>query len=406
MKYPRSLAVPVLVLLSTISLAAQSTYTPEQAKSHVVELVLEGERFLEDGNINAALANFRQARRLAPDNIDAIIGLARAESLHMDKDGSADMLMQAQADYQAALASRPTAELYTQLGILLDKRQDRAAAINAYRKALDLNSQFLPAELGYGEALVNIGDFDNAIDVFSRACAQSRADHPGTSGGCGSVAIAAERGWAYVQKGDCRSLSLAEKDFREAAALEPGDADLHFRLGHVLMGEGILKESNCGHSEREREAYFDQAWSQLRVAVNLDSANALYREEFVALSEILKRKPEYDGGTLEGSGNPPSDFPLTLTIDKTTVVNFAEKHPGAIFQADQMGMAPPIYVIVFGSINGKKHWHLSCHRENSHGESNPCTDLAPGNYPGRWVHNRELLQLVVKDKDGPGWRFL
>ncbi len=170
----------------------------------------------------------------------------------------------------------------------------------------------------HGDALAGAGDFDNAINAYSHACAQSRADHPGTSEGCGSVAIAAQRGWTYFKKGDCRSLPLAEKDFREATTLEPGNAELHSWLGSVLMGEGgdlvKLKELNCGHSKREREAYLDQAWSQFRIALNLDSTNVMYRAQFVALSEVLKRKPEYDGG-------------VAREPDKAELSGFFAQHP-------------------------------------------------------------------------------
>jgi tetratricopeptide (TPR) repeat protein len=285
----------VLALLSILPAFSQSTNPPEQAKSHVEQLVLEGNRLLADGNINAALDNFRQAHNVAPDDIEALTGLARAESLHKDHGGSADMLTQAQVDYQTALASHPTAELYAELGDVLNGRKDYAAAINTYRRALDLSPQLLGAEVGYGNALAGVGDFDNAMNVYSRACAQSRADHPGRSGSCGDAGIADYRGWAYFKKGDCLSLSLAEKDFSEAVSLEPGRADLHGHLGYALMGEGMEK-SNCAHSKRERTAYLEHAWSELRIAINLDSSNVLDRAAFVAVSEVLKRKPEYNGG--------------------------------------------------------------------------------------------------------------
>jgi tetratricopeptide (TPR) repeat protein len=293
MKFVCGLAA--LVLLLTVSLFGQGTNPPEQAPSRVGQLVTEGGGLLAGGKINAALQEFRHAHSLAPDDVDAIIGLARAESQHTDNSGEADMQTQAEADYQVALAKRPTAELYTELGIFFDSKQDYAAAIKAYRKALDLNPQFFGAELNYGKALANVGDFDDAISVYSKACAHSGSVHPGTTPGCGSVEIVYGRGWAYVKKGDCPSLSLAEKDFSEAVSLEPGNAELHGNLGNVLMGEGMEK-SNCAHSKQERTAYFEHAWSELRIAVNLDSSNVLNRGAFVAVSEILKRKPEYNGG--------------------------------------------------------------------------------------------------------------
>jgi tetratricopeptide (TPR) repeat protein len=292
----RLCSLVVFVLLSMDPLFGQGTNPAEQAESHVGQLVAEGGRLVAEGNINAALEKFRQAHNLAPDEVEAIIGLARVESLHKDDSGKVDMQAHALADYQTALTMQPTPELYTELGVLFDNKQDHGAAIKAYKKALDLNPQFFSAELYYGNALMSIGDFDNAISVYSKACAHSSSVHPGTATGCGSVEILANRGVAYLKKGDCRSLSLAEKDFSEAASLEPGSADLHGKLGHVLMGEGMENLSHCANSKQERKDYLERAWSEFRIAINLNSADTLNRASFVALSEVLKRKPEYNGG--------------------------------------------------------------------------------------------------------------
>jgi len=103
-------------------------------------------------------------------------------------------------------------------------------------------------------------------------------------------------GWEYMKKGDCRSLSLAEKDFTDAISLEPQNAYLHGILGNVLLAQGSRDIGNCSQSESERNTYLNRAWLELRAAVNLDSTNVLDRAQFVALSELLRKKPEYDGG--------------------------------------------------------------------------------------------------------------
>jgi len=106
----------------------------------------------------------------------------------------------------------------------------------------------------------------------------------------------AAAGWAHMEKGDCRSLSLAERAFSEAVALLPMEADLHARLANAQVAEGLENIGNCAHNERERERYLNDAWSHLRTALNFDSTNTMYRVQFVALSQVLKRKPEYSGG--------------------------------------------------------------------------------------------------------------
>lgn len=313
-----------LALLSVVPLFAQDTPTPQSTNSGARNLVLEGTRLLTGGDTNAALENFRKAHNLVPTDVEAIIGLARAESLHTNSSGKSDLMAQAQADYETALKLHPTAELFAELAsALLYNGNDYRAAISASRKALDLNPGLMSAEMAYGNALVAIGDFDDAINVYSKACAQSHSAHPKANGTCGvwslypflpgtTASIASERGWAYLEKSrtelanskkvDCTNLALAERDFAEAVSLAPADPDLRFRLASVLTAEGLSNISNCARSEPERKSILDRAWSQSSIAVNLDGTNALYRDEFVSLSEVLKRKPEYNGGTAREVG--------------------------------------------------------------------------------------------------------
>ncbi len=88
-------------------------------------------------------------------------------------------------------------------------------------------------------------------------------------------------------------------------------------------------------------------------------------------------------------------FPITLQVEKSGTINPAQNDPMALLQASQMGMAPPTFGIFTGTLNGERHWHLGCMAENEKRERNPCTDLPIGIHRGRWVHNRELLELVA-----------
>jgi hypothetical protein len=99
-------------------------------------------------------------------------------------------------------------------------------------------------------------------------------------------------------------------------------------------------------------------------------------------------------------------FPLTLQVERSLTINTGGDNLATVVEAEDMGMAPSVFVVVYGSINGEKHWYLRCTRENSANESNPCTELAPGNYPACWAHNHDLLRVVIKGANGPEWRFL
>ena len=93
------------------------------------------------------------------------------------------------------------------------------------------------------------------------------------------------------------------------------------------------------------------------------------------------------------------EFPLTVKVTKSEV-NDSTGNLLTRLKGEQMGMAPPIWVDVTATINGEFHWWLQCLRENSFGQTNPCTQLEPGQYPGRWVHNGELLQIIVMSEEG------
>ena len=119
-----------------------------------------------------------------------------------------------------------------------------------------------------------------------------------------------------TKKADCRSLALAQKDFEEAVSLNPAEADFHSRLAEAFMAQGLSNIGNFAHVGSERESLLDRAWSESRIALNLDSKNVLYRGEFVALSELLKRKPEYNGG-------------LAVEPDKNELSQWLADHPSA-----------------------------------------------------------------------------
>lgn len=326
----RCLLLTALTLLSVIPLCAQAKPAPEKAdEAH--RLVSEGTQFLTSGNDNAALENFRKAFAIAP-TVEAITGMARAESL---KPG---LRAQAQSDYETALAIEPTADLYAELALFFYRGGDYRAAMDASKKALGLNPQSLNALMVYGNALSDIGDFDDAIKTFSQACVQAHSVHPEANGSCGvwqlipflagtSMPVASSRGWAYFSKAerkveqsnrvDCQSLSLAEKDFAEAVSIEPDDAGFHSRLADVLMGQGLSKIGNCAHSDSERQSLLDRAWSEYRIALNLDNKNVLDRGAFVALSQVLKRTPEYNGG-------------VATEPDKSELSHWLADHPTAL----------------------------------------------------------------------------
>jgi len=101
-----------------------------------------------------------------------------------------------------------------------------------------------------------------------------------------------------------------------------------------------------------------------------------------------------------------AEFPLVVEVSESQYHNPFENDIANLAKGEEMGASPPILVALTSTINGESHWVLICRRENVKNETNPCTPLAAGKYPARWVHNGELLQLLVKDDQGRfDWRF-
>jgi len=101
-----------------------------------------------------------------------------------------------------------------------------------------------------------------------------------------------------------------------------------------------------------------------------------------------------------------TEFPLLVEVSRSQYDNPFGDGSTTLAKAEEDGLAPPVLVVVTSTINGESHWTLICRRENVKNEANSCTPLAAGNYPARWIHNGELLQLLVKnDQHKFDWRF-
>jgi len=94
------------------------------------------------------------------------------------------------------------------------------------------------------------------------------------------------------------------------------------------------------------------------------------------------------------------DFPLTLNVTSSEVVDLAKDMPNEALKAARMGATVPFFVAVRSTINGEVHWWIHCRRENLLRETIPCVPLAAGRYPARWVHNGEFLEVLAADDNG------
>lgn len=121
-------------------------------------LVLMGQ-----GSLNGAVAHFAKALEITPDDpqVHSNLGVALADQGHMDK---------AIVHYSEALRLNPRfAEAHNNMGRALVRQGHLDEAIGHYSKALEIKPRLIEAHNNMGIALVRLGRLDEAIDAFSNA---------------------------------------------------------------------------------------------------------------------------------------------------------------------------------------------------------------------------------------------
>lgn len=128
--------------------------------------------------------------------------------------------------------------------------------------------------------------------------------------------------------------------------------------------------------------------------LSLSAAGQLPKEAAPVTQQVSQKTADDPNEVLR------TEFPLLVEVSKSQYDNPFGDDPATLAKAEEDGLAPPLLVVLTSTINGESHWTLICRRENVRNETNSCTPLAAGKYPARWIHNGELLQLLVKNDEG------
>lgn len=153
---------------------------------------------------------------------------------------------EAVAQYQKLIEKRPTAQIFTMLGILEESRGNMTAAEENYRKALDISPETPIAGNNLAWMIVDKNaNLDEALQLATMAVTKS----PATPGFYDTL------GWVYLKKG----LALpAVEQFKKAVAMEEASSK---RSGaapnpgyRVRLGMALAKAGDRASAKREVEA--------------------------------------------------------------------------------------------------------------------------------------------------------
>jgi len=129
------------------------------------DILAEAQAHLEAGRLDAAMTAARRVLDLEPDNLDAMLVTAGV----LRRGGRHDVAVKM---YETILAHFPdTAQGHAGLGACFGLARRYTRAVPALRRAVELDPEYFEAWSFLGEALVEQGRTDDAIDCFERSLA-------------------------------------------------------------------------------------------------------------------------------------------------------------------------------------------------------------------------------------------
>lgn len=132
--------------------------------------------------------------------------------------------------------------VWTNLGAILNQRNQPMEAISAYRTSLELNVNQPRVLVNLGSSYIQMQQWAQAIHVYEMAAEMDP-----------NSATPLERlGYCYFYQGD---YARAEQYYQDALTLEPGFAEAHRGLGIVYMTRFLLDGSNTDLRDRALAAW-------------------------------------------------------------------------------------------------------------------------------------------------------
>lgn len=176
-----------------------------------------GNRYLAEGNLDKALAEYDAVIRFNPRDNNAFGMRAHVKMIKGDFEGAI-------ADYDIAIKLAPNAfgieKAYNNRGIAYQFKGDHIRAFNEFDKAISINPKYASPYNGRGVIFERRGKLDLALADFNKALELNPLLTPAYSGRAG----------VEFQKGQ---LDLALADYNKAIELDPDGASPYLRRGVV-----------------------------------------------------------------------------------------------------------------------------------------------------------------------------
>ncbi|MEY3870721.1 MAG: hypothetical protein RLZZ338_4615 [Cyanobacteriota bacterium] len=146
-----------------ISTTAQSNVSPtsqENLLDKAEQLFQQGNLFLQQGNLESAIASYQEVIALNPNHCEVYNNLG---ALLQQQGKIEDAIFH----YQQAITIKPNnIQALNNLGNLYQEKGELAEAINNYQKAITFQPDFCEVRLNLAQAFLTLGDRDNAIACY------------------------------------------------------------------------------------------------------------------------------------------------------------------------------------------------------------------------------------------------
>jgi tetratricopeptide (TPR) repeat protein len=288
---------------------------PEEVgtERQAIRLYNAGIDIYKKGNLDEAIAKWREAIRLKPDYVKALNNLGVA----LRKQGKPE---EAIAAYREAIRLKPDyAEAHYNLGLVFGKQEKFEEAITAYREAIRLKPDDVAAYFNLGVMLGEQGKTEDSITAFREAIRLKPNDADAYNilgvalGEQGKIedaitafreAIRLKPDFAEAFNNLCSDL-LKQKNLkdaltacREAIRLKPDFAGAHYNSACCFVSMGKNNDALESLSKAVENGFDD--WSCMEKDTDLDSLRD--STKFKEFAEIVKNR--YD---LKNTGKKPAE---------------------------------------------------------------------------------------------------